>query len=389
MSPLVAETDPGTLLLTVLENVGLAVAVVDEQGKIAFANKKALTMWGPHSVVAGASFAQWRSSYRVQDWQGQDIPIENAPILRALTGENIGPRDFRVTLPDGDVKWMHAICERFSVYGITGLLLIMADETEQVLLRNALQQFEQLKSLGRLTRGMIHDLNNMFSIVAESLYLVRTDEGVPLPARGHLQQADTALKKGMALVKKLGQFSRAQKLQIQPFAINQAINTAVELVRPLFGSRIRVKLALDQDLPMVEGDAGEIEQALVNLILNAVDAMPNGGELSLSSELAKHDSPGKNGEKPGETLGSFVLITVADTGVGIPEDIQPRIFEPFFTTKTEKRGTGLGLPSVYGIVQQHHGEITVHSVPGQGTRFSIYLPVSEGSAAAHQYREAG
>jgi signal transduction histidine kinase len=284
---------------------------------------------------------------------------------------------------------MHAICERFSVYGITGLLLIMADETEQVLLRNALQQFEQLKSLGRLTRGMIHDLNNMFSIVAESLYLARTDEGVPLPARGHLQQADTALKKGMALVKKLGQFSRAQKLQIQPFAINQAINTAVELVRPLFGSRIRVKLALDQDLPMVEGDAGEIEQALVNLILNAVDAMPNGGELSLSSELAKRDSPGKNGEKPGETPGSFVLITVADTGVGIPEDIQPRIFEPFFTTKTEKRGTGLGLPSVYGIVQQHHGEITVHSVPGQGTRFSIYLPLSEGSAAAHQYREAG
>jgi signal transduction histidine kinase len=385
MPSTVTETDPGTLLLTVLDNVGLAVAVVDEQGKIAFANKKALTMWGPHSVVAGASFAQWRSSYRVQDWYGQDIPTENAPILRALAGENIGRRDFRVTLPDGDIKWMHAISERFSVFGITGVLLIMSDETEQMLLRNALQQSEQLRSLGHLTRGMIHDLNNMFSIVTENLYLARTSEGVPLPVRDRLQQTETALKKGIALVKKLGQFSRAQKLEIQPFGINQAINTAMELVQPLFGSRIRVTLALGPDLPMVEGDSGEIEQALVNLILNAVDAMPNGGELSLSSGLEKRESPGKSSETPD----SFVLVTVADTGVGIPEELQPRIFEPFFTTKTEKRGTGLGLPSVYGIVQQHHGEITVHSVPGQGTRFSIYLPVSEGSAAAHQYREAG
>jgi two-component system cell cycle sensor histidine kinase/response regulator CckA len=158
----------------------------------------------------------------------------------------------------------------------------------------------------------------------------------------------------------------------------------MELVQPLFGSRIRVTLALGPDLPMVEGDSGEIEQALVNLILNAVDAMPNGGELSLSSGLEKRESPGKSSETPD----SFVLVTVADTGVGIPEELQPRIFEPFFTTKTEKRGTGLGLPSVYGIVQQHHGENKVHSVPGQGTRFSIYLPAGALSAAPHQCREA-
>src|SRR5262249_48388989 len=135
---------------------------------------------------------------------------------------------------------------------------------------------------------------------------------------------------------------------------------------------------------MVEGDSGEIEQALVNLILNAIDAMPNGGELSLSTELVLREARGKSGEKPA----SCVLITVADTGVGIPESIQARIFEPFFTTKTEKRGTGLGLPSVCGIVQHHKGEIQVHSVLGQGTRFTIYLPLSENSHAVYQHPEA-
>jgi signal transduction histidine kinase len=158
--------------------------------------------------------------------------------------------------------------------------------------------------------------------------------------RDRLQQIDLALQKGIGLMKKLGQFSRAQEFQSKPFEINHAVNTALKLARPLFGSRIRVKLALAPDLPVVEGDSGEIEQALVNLILNAVDAMPNGGELSLSTELMQHEAHGTSGEKPG----CFVLVTVGDTGVGIPEDIQPRIFEPFFTTKAEKRGTGLGLP---------------------------------------------
>ncbi|HZI56830.1 MAG TPA: HAMP domain-containing sensor histidine kinase, partial [Verrucomicrobiae bacterium] len=144
------------------------------------------------------------------------------------------------------------------------------------------------------------------------------------------------------------------------------------------------KLALDPDLPMVEGDVGEIEQTLVNLMLNAVDAMPNGGELTLSTELVQRAVRGKSGETPG----SFVLITVADTGVGIPENIRPKIFEPFFTTKTDKRGTGLGLPSVFGIVQHHHGEIEVHSVPGQGTRFTIYLPRNEHSPEVYQHPEA-
>jgi len=379
------KTDPGALLLAILDHIGLAVAVIDEQGKIVLANPKALTMWGEYSVVQGMSFAEWRSSYRVQDRQGRDIPIENAPILRVLAGEDIGPRDVRVILPDGKVRWVHAISERFSVFGMNGIFVVMMDETEQVLLRRAMQQSEQYKLLAQLTRGMVHDLNNMFSIIAENLHLARTDKAVPQFTRDRLEQIDLALNKGIRLVKKLGRFSRAQDVQFQPFEINHAVNTAVDLARPLFKDRISAKLVLDPYLPMIEGDIGEIEQALVNLILNAVDAMPKGGELSLSTELVKRAAPGKLGENHD----CFVLVTIADTGVGIPEDVQPRIFEPFFTTKTDKRGTGLGLPSVYGIVQHHQGEIQVHSAPGQGTKFSIYLPVGEFKpAAVQQHREA-
>jgi two-component system, cell cycle sensor histidine kinase and response regulator CckA len=384
MPPSPTSTDPGTLLLAVLENAGLALAVVDEEGTIVFANKKALTMWGEHSISVGASLEEWRSLYRIQDSHGRDVPPENtsANILRTLTGDNPAPRDLRVILPDGTVKWVHVISERFSVFGISGVLIIMADETEQVLLHRAMRQFEQIESLGHLTRGLIHDLNNMFAVVSENLSLARTDEGVPQVTRDRLQQLELALKRGSGLVKKLAQFS-AHEYRPQPFEINRAVKTAAELARPLFGSRIRVNLALDPDLPMIEGDAAEIEQALVNLILNAVDAMPNGGELTLSTELER-PAPGQSGDR----RGWFARVTVADTGVGIPDDVLPRIFEPFFTTKAEKRGTGLGLPTVYGIVQRHQGEIKVHSVPGQGTRFTIYLPVRQGSVAAHGQRAA-
>src|SRR5215472_6699043 len=160
MSSSLTSTDPGTLLVAVLDNVGLALAVVDQDGKIAFANKKARTIWGEHSVVPGVSFVQWRSSFRVQDRRGRDIPPEDAAIHRVLARETLGPQDLRIILPDGSVRWMHVISEPFSVFGIAGVLIIMADETEQELLRRAMEQFDQIESLGHLTRGLIHDLNN-------------------------------------------------------------------------------------------------------------------------------------------------------------------------------------------------------------------------------------
>lgn len=372
-----SQTDPGTLLLAILEDVGFAVVVIDELGKIALANKRALTMWGEHSPVQGASLLEWRSLFRIQDKHGRDVPAEDAFIWRAWNKETVSSEDFRTTLPDGSVRWLHVIRQKFSVLGITGILVIADDETEQVLLRRAMERLQQIESLGHLTRGLIHDLNNMFSAISENLDLALADDQLSQPTSDRLRHIALALEKGTGLMKKLAQFSRAHDLQTQAFPINGAINTALELTRSRLGNKIRVNLVLDPTSPIVEGDLSAIEQALVNLILNAAEAMPDGGEIKLSTELVKRGAPGK-------IPGSFVVITVVDTGVGIPEEIQPRIFEPFFTTKAEKGGTGLGLSSVYGIVQQHQGEITVYSVPGQGTRFTIYLPVREPSPPSHE-----
>jgi signal transduction histidine kinase len=152
--------------------------------------------------------------------------------------------------------------------------------------------------------------------------------------------------------------------------INEVVNTAVALVSPLLESRVSVKTKLARNLPKVEADPTEMEQVLVNLIMNALDAMPVGGELALRTDVAYPDTVLSD---QGERQRQYVLITVADTGIGIPEDVQTRIFEPCFTTKPGK-GDGMGLSSAYGIVRQHEGHIAVQSVPGAGTKFSVYLP---------------
>src|SRR5262249_37681606 len=146
---------------------------------------------------------------------------------------------------------------------------------------------------------------------------------------------------------------------------------ALELVRPLFRRRVREKTSLSEGLPALEADFSRLEQVVVNLLMNAIDAMPDGGELTVHTELVSGDAaqPAKKAGKP------FVLLTIADTGMGIPKPLQVNIFEPFFTTKPSGKGTGLGLSSARAIVLQHHGDIKFESTPGAGTKFSVYLPV--------------
>jgi len=180
-----------------------------------------------------------------------------------------------------------------------------------------------------------------------------------------------ALGRGTALVSRLMRYGRKQDSQIRPVQINQVVNAALELVRPLLKSQVGVRTQLSNRLPDVQADSCQLEQVLVNLILNAFDAMPDGGELSVCTQLVSGDAiPGGNDKKK-----KFVLVTVADTGVGIPENHLPNIFEPFSTTKPIGVGTGLGLSSARLIVHQHNGHIKVQSVPGAGTKFSIYFPV--------------
>jgi signal transduction histidine kinase len=166
------------------------------------------------------------------------------------------------------------------------------------------------------------------------------------------------------------QFSRRRELQVRPVQINSVINEALNLVRPIL-SNVQMRTELAQAVPEIEADPVEMEQVFVNLIVNARDAMPEGGELTISTGVEYPDLPAAVSEEGNQ---QFVIITIADTGVGIPEELQSRIFEPFFTTKPAEKGTGLGLSSAFGIVQQHHGKIAVWSQSGRGTKFTIRLP---------------
>jgi signal transduction histidine kinase len=291
--------------------------------------------------------------------------------MRALAGEEVRPQDIRATLPDGSTKWLHVAAHRFSVLGLSGVFVMIADETEEVELRKALERTQHIEAFGILAGGLVHDFNNILSVLSGNLTLALGDDGVQEGTRARLQEMRVALDKSTALVKRLMKYKRKQDTPLGPVQVNDVLNATLELVRPLVKS-VRVKTEVSHCLPAVQADASRLEQVLLNLILNALDAMPDGGELVVCAELASGDAvPDGNNEGKGQ----FVLITVADTGIGIPENLLPSIFEPFFTTKPIGVGAGLGLSSAQLIVHEHDGHIKVESAPGVGTKFSIYLPV--------------
>jgi signal transduction histidine kinase len=372
---------PDVLLDAVLDNVGVALLVVDAQGRFAFTNQTALHMFGWAGSVGGASLEELHRDYGdyvFRDDQGHPIPVEQAPIIRALAGEEIPPQYLDVTLPDGRRKWLHAAAHHFTVFGMRGVFVIITDETEQVRLRRALEQAQTTEAFGLIVGGLAHDLNNMLSVISGNLALLQTDERVAETGQARLEQMTVALDRGAALAARLVRHSRPQELQPRRVQINDLVNVALKLIDPLLQSRICVKAELGL-LPAVEIDPGRIEQVLVNLMLNAIDAMPGGGELTVRTEMLERAAMTGIAldEDKGKRATSFVCITVADTGIGISKELQPNIFTPFFTTKPSGKGSGLGLASAYAIVRQHSGHIKVQSAPNAGTKFSIYLPMEE------------
>lgn len=367
---------PDAILHAVLDSVGVGFVVVDTQARFVFTNQAALQILGRTEGLEGISVEQWRRDYVFRDTQGQPINAEEVPLLHALAGEEEPAQDFDVTLPDGRRKWLHAAGLPFSVFGMTGVLALIIDETEQVELRRASERARNADAFGLLVAEAAHDLNNMLSIISATIGLIRAEKNVPPAIRVRLEQISVALQQGAALATRLVRHTRGHELNLRAIQINELVNVALDLARPLLNDRVRVNSEFGS-LPAVEVDGTRIEQVLINLILNAIDAMPEGGELTLRTELVQGDALGKNmpGDDNAKRAGSYVCITVADTGIGIPPSLQNHIFDPFFTTKPFGKGSGVGLAAAYAVVHQHEGYITVQSTPHVGTEFSIYLPV--------------
>jgi len=362
---------PAGLFQTIFENLGAAVAVVDLQGNFVFANQTALDMFGVTKKESLHRFEVWRN-YRVEDSLGHEIPIEDSAIMRALKGEHVTSQEVRVRLPDGGTKWVLSWAYQFSAMGLSGALVLVLDQTAEVELRRAAAQLQRMETFGALAAGLTHDFKNILDTIVVNVALALEKD---TPSKGlcaRLEQIDTATRKASDLVTRLMQFSRTQEVHMRTVQINEIVRDVLGLVQPLIRDSILVKADLSDGIPPIHGDPSQIEQVLVNLIVNALDAMPEGGELKISTGVDDTE------ELQSSDAGlQSVFISVADTGTGISEDLQTSIFEPFFTTKPEGQGTGLGLSSAYGIVRQHKGDITVQSAVGAGATFVVSFPAQE------------
>ncbi len=257
--------------------------------------------------------------------------------------------------------------------GIKSVIEIVNDVTEKKKLEEQLQHAQKMEVVGRLAGGVAHDFNNILTIISGYAEVMQSEVDIDSPLRDFLDNISVAAAKATKLTRSLLAFSRKQVIQPVPVGINQIIHDAKKLFSQLAGENIEVKFVLRDIEINVLADSSQIEQVLMNLVANARDAMPEGGLLTIETDVVEIDNEYVDMHGYGNP-GEFAMVTVADTGVGIDKITREKIFEPFFTTKEIGKGTGLGLAMVYGTIKQHDGYINVYSEAGQGTIFKIYLP---------------
>jgi PAS domain S-box-containing protein len=259
----------------------------------------------------------------------------------------------------------------------------MRDITEQRRLENQLWRSQKMEAVGRLAGGVAHDFNNLLTVITGYSDLVLASLSGSDPRRKNVEEILKAGERAASLTRQLLAFSRRQVLTPQPLDLNGVVLNLDKMLRRLIGEDIEVLNVLHPDLGTVKADPGQVEQVLVNLAVNARDAMPEGGRLIIETANASIDSQTARHYDPPMPPGDYVMLAVSDDGCGMDQETQNLIFEPFFTTKEEGKGTGLGLSTVYGIVKQSGGFIWVQSERGHGTSFKIYLPRIQNKEERH------
>ena len=262
----------------------------------------------------------------------------------------------------------------------TSILIINTDNTEKKKLETQLQHTQRLEAIGVLASGVAHDFNNLLTVISGYSEMLLAQTRPDTPAYPMLREIAKAGDSATALTQQLLAFGRKQILSPRVLNLNGLVAETEKMLRRLIGADVELTTVLEPSLGSVMADAGQIDQVLINLVVNARDAMPTGGGVTLATRNTAVD-PEYARQHVGVTAGSYVVLAVTDTGCGMDEATQARILEPFFTTKEVGKGTGLGLAMVHGIVTQSGGFIEVESAPGRGTRFQIYLPRVDGTAA--------
>jgi two-component system NtrC family sensor kinase len=364
------------LLATALNHAGEAVAITDAAGRIAYVNRafEEITGFSRHEVHGqnprilksgrhDAAFYQemWATISSGRAWRGR---LQNRRKDGVIYTENtcITPlRDDRGA--------------------ISHYVAVKRDISRELELEDQLVQSRKMEAVGRLAGGIAHDFNNILQVITGNVAMAAMDAPAGHPVHGSLDEISRAGERAVNLVQQLLAFSRREELRLRPIEIGALVADTARMLRRLIGEDITLEIAAAPAALPVLGDPVRIEQVLLNLCVNARDAMPEGGRITVETEIIELDADYCR-IHPEARPGRHVVVAVSDDGCGIPKEIQHRIFEPFFSTKEVGRGTGLGLATVYAIIRQHGGFINLYSEVGLGTTFRFYLPHAPVAVAA-------
>jgi PAS domain S-box-containing protein len=362
-------------LRTILMNSSDIIAVLAIDGRICFQSPSLRQMLGyPIDAIIG------RNGFDLV--HPDDVQIARNAMLAAVASSDVISLSIRLRHADGSWRYVDATGRSLDRDIDGGRIIVNArDVTEKRNLEEQFRQSQKLDAIGQLTGGVAHDFNNLLTIISGNAMLIGTHAQLPMECRESLTEIERAAKRATDLTRQLLTFSRRQSMQLKTLNLNGVVSDLMRMLHRLLAETINVKLQLMDSPAYIHADTSMIEQVLMNLALNARDAMPTGGQLTIGTSLVQMDS--KIAEQNSQAhAGTFICLNVTDSGTGIAPESLPHIFEPFFTTKAVGKGTGLGLATVYGIVQQHHGWITCSSELGKGTRFNIYLPYQTVAEAA-------
>jgi two-component system cell cycle sensor histidine kinase/response regulator CckA len=355
-------------LTTAIEQAGETVLVTDAQGNITYVNPAFETVTGyARAEVIGRNPRFLRSG--VHDEKFYRELWETIGSGKSWQGRLVNKKKDGATFTEDAT--ISPVRDKAGM--ITSYVSVKRDITHFLAQEAELLQAQKMEGIGRLAGGVAHDFNNILSVILSSaeLALESLREGDPL--REDLLDIQQSGKRAAVLTRQLLAFSRKQVLQPVPLDLNQALAEMEKMLRRIIGEDIEFMRVLSPDIWLVKADPGQVEQVVMNLVVNARDAMPKGGKLTLETANVELDQVYAD-SNAGAGLGPNIMLAVTDTGVGMDEQTMARVFEPFFTTKEVGKGTGLGLSTVYGIVKQSGGSISVQSVLGQGTTFKVYLP---------------
>jgi len=371
------------LISRIMETSPVGIVVADQAGRITFANHRAEEVLGLTREIVG------QHRYSVLDWrvanpEGHADEERSQPLRQLLaTGQPVQnvchalsfPQDRRVMLSTNATPLLDAAGK------IDGMVVTVEDITDWLALEAQLRQAQKMDSIGQLAAGVAHDINNILTIIQGHTGLLLQGTPAETSAARSLKQILAASDRAAGFIRHLLMFSRKQIFQTKNLDLNAVLRNLENMLPRMLGEQIVLQPVYQPDLPHIIADAGMMEQIVINLGVNARDAMPKGGRLVI--ETFAVDIPAAMARQNSEArAGHFVCLTVRDNGCGIERSLLPRIFEPFFTTKEIGKGTGLGLATVYGIVRQHQGWIEVESEMGQGTVFKIFLPAAIGKNPA-------